>query len=131
MFDRKIPLIAAVLAAGALFAGSAQASRVHWSVSVNAPAVTTVVSNGRVYYPPVPAPVYYPAAPAPVYYPPAPVYYPPTPVVVYRPGPPAYGVSWDAPYGHRHHHRHGEWRDHHRDEYGDRYHDRGRWDHRR
>lgn len=131
MFDRKIPLVAVALMAGALFTGSAQASRVNWSVSINAPAVTTVVSSGHVYRSePVyyaPAPVYY--APAPVYYQPPPVYYQPQPVVVYRPR-----------HGRGHHHRHDGWRGHrddgHRDEYGDRRHgdrwdDRGRWDGRR
>ena len=114
MSDRKIPLIAAIVAAGALFASAAEArSHVDWAISVNAPGVSTVVSDGYVRSSPVyyqPAPVYY--QPAPVVYRPAPVYYNPPPVVVYRQGP-----AWG--YGHHHHHgwrndgwdRRGEWRD--------------------
>lgn len=90
-------LMAATLAAGALFAGSAQASHVNWSVSIAAPVVSTVVSNGR-YYGPPPAQVYY--SPAPVYYPPAPVYSEPQPVVYY-PQAPVYvqAPEWRPPHG--------------------------------
>jgi hypothetical protein len=110
MFRFKAPLIAVILSAGALFAGSAQASSIHWSVNVGVP----VVVAPRVY---APAPVYY--QPAPVYYQPAPVYYQPPPVVVYQPQ--VTHPGWQHPH-HRHHHE----RHQYRDEYGDR-HQRGRW----
>lgn len=136
MFDRKTPFVAALLVAGALFAGSAQASRVNWSVSVNLPPVTTVVSNGSHYHP---QPVYYP--PAPVYVQPAPVYYQPPPVVVHRPPVVVYRPEPEIVGGrfvvdHRWHHRdRREWREErrhrhehrreYRDEYGDRWDSRG------
>jgi hypothetical protein len=112
MSDRKIPLIAAIVAAGALFTGSAHAgSHVNWSVSVNAPAVTTTVSNARGYYAEPagyyqPAPVYYQRAP--VYYQPAPVYHHPPAIAGFRHGP-AWGYRAD--HRHHHHHRHDGWRD--------------------
>jgi hypothetical protein len=99
----------ALVAIGALWAGTANAGDVRWSVGVNLP-VPVVVG----------APVYY--EPAPVYAPP-PVYYRPAPRVVYAPRyyQPSYGryygpreVRWD-----RHDHR-GWDRDHGRN---DRWHD--------
>lgn len=134
MFNRK-SAFAALVALGALTAGSAHAGNVQWSVSVNLPPVGTVVSNVPVYH--APAPVYH--APAPVYHVPAPVYHAPAPVVVYRPVPvaaPVYGAPhWKQHHRHhRHHHQHGrgDRRDYHdrdgrhggydrHDEYGDRY----------
>ncbi len=71
---------ASVLAAGAAHAGS----NVYWSIGLNAPAVSTVISNSPGYY--APAPVY--AYPPPVVYTPAPrVYYPQPQVVYERPAP--------------------------------------------
>jgi len=103
MFERKSPVIVALALAGGLFAGTAHAGRVNWSVNINVP--------GPVYY--EPAPVYYAPPPTVYYAPPPPVYYRPRPVVVYppavvyRPGPAIVGGSWE-----RHHHRHerNEWR---------------------
>jgi len=88
-FNARTMTIAGALAA--LFAGSAHAGAVAWSVGIHAPiapgvAVGTVISKGAVVPVIAPAPVY---APPPVYVP-APVYAP-VPVVapvVY--GPPVY-----------------------------------------
>ena len=119
MFERKSPVIVALALAGGLFAGTAHAGRVNWSVNNNVPGP---VYAEPVYYAP-PPPVYY-APPPPVYYaPPPPVYYRPRPVVVYppavvyRPGAAIVGGSWE-----RHRHGHGHGRGHWRG--GDR-HDRG------
>jgi len=69
-------------------ATSAQAGgHVSWSVGINVPAVTTVVSSGPMY---APAPVVY--EPAPVYVEEPVVYAPPPPRVVYRPVPVVYGA---------------------------------------
>ena len=131
------PLILALAATATLLcAGAAQAGGVQWSIGINVPAVTTVISNAPVYYraPPQvvyqqPAPVYY-EEPAPVYYEPpqvvyrpVPRYYAPAPVVYVRPVPvfyPRHHEQWEQ--------RDREWeRDgrkwHHRqhDEYGNRF----------
>lgn len=118
MFNRK-SAFAALIALGALAAGSAHAGNVQWSVSVNLPV---------------------PVVGVPVYHAPAPVYHAPAPVVVYRPVPPAV-VYHPVPVvdhrgrGHRgwdHHHRHHHGRHHdHRDGWGDRDRDDdrgGRWE---
>ncbi|MET0351370.1 MAG: hypothetical protein ABW067_16375, partial [Rhizobacter sp.] len=104
MFERKSPVIVALALAGGLFAGSAHAGRVSWSVNINVPG--PVYAEPAYYAPP---PVYY-APPPPVYYaPPPPVYYRPRPVVVYPPavvyrqGPAIVGGSWER-------HRHGDGR---------------------
>lgn len=109
MFNRK-SAFAALIALGALAAGSAHAGNVQWSVSVNLPPVGTVISSAPVYH--VPAPVYH--VPAPVYHAPAPVpvvvYRPaPPPVVVYRPVPVVDDRGWGHrhPHHRRHHHGHG------------------------
>lgn len=114
-------LAVAVLGLGA---GLAQAGGVNWSIGINLPPVSTVISNDpyphRPYY--GAAPVY---APPPVVYRPAPVYYVPPPVV-YRPAPvavvPGYVVDrrW-AP-----HHR--EWRHHRGHDRGHRWHGHDRRD---
>lgn len=126
MSNRKTLFVGALALAGAFFTAGAQAGNVQWSVGVNLPPVTTVVSNGPVYA----APVYAP----PVVYEPAPVYVEPAPVVVYRPRPvyrpypvvyrpypvyrPAPVVVVPAPYhgGYYHggYHGHGWHGDHHR-----------------
>jgi hypothetical protein len=115
MFNRK-SAFAALIALGALAAGSAHAGNVQWSVSVNLPV------------PVVGVPVYH--APAPVYHAPAPVvvYRPaPPPVVVYRPVPVVDYRGWDRRHHHRHHHhgRHHDRRHDHRDGWGEH---RGRGD---
>jgi len=74
-------------------ATSAQAhSNVSWSVGINVPAVTTVVSSGPMY---APAPVVY--APPPVFVEEPVVYAPPPPRVVYRPVPVVYGYGGYGP----------------------------------
>ena len=114
----KSVVLAFVTAAAAIGSTSAHAGGVSWSVGVNAPGVSTVVTNGPGYYRPgyrhgygrvyAPAPVY---VPTPVYrVPPRVAYYPPP--VVYRPAPvvyPRYYPGW------RHDRRH--W-DGHRDYHG-------------
>ncbi|HEY0821265.1 MAG TPA: hypothetical protein VGD46_20970 [Rhizobacter sp.] len=111
MFNRK-SAFAALIALGALAAGSAHAGNVQWSVSVNLPVPVVGVP---VYH--APAPVYH--APAPVYHAPAPVVvYRPAPVVVYRPVPVVGHRGWDRHHHHRHHH-HGRHHDR-RDGWGDR-----------
>jgi len=101
-------------------ATSAQAgSHVSWSVGINVPAVTTVVSSGPMY---APAPVVY--APEPVYVEEPVVYAPPPPRVVYRPVPVVYGggyyrTGWHNGWREREWHER-EWHEHHD-------HDRG-WD---
>lgn len=115
MFNRKTAF-AALIALGAMFAGSAHAGNVQWSVSVNLPPVGTVVSNAPVFH--APAPGYY--VPAPVYHAPAPVvvYRPaPPPVVVYRPVPVVYGDWHGWKHRDRHHHEHRGWRDDRRDDH--------------
>ena len=83
MLNRKTSFIAALALVGAsVAAGSAQAANVQWSVGINLPPVTTVVSGGPVYGQPVYVEPAY--APAPVYVQPAPVVVYPAPVV-YRP----------------------------------------------
>ena len=79
MLNRKTPFIAALALLGALSTAGAHAANVQWSIGVNLPPVTTVVSSGPVYA----EPVYV----QPAYYEPAPVYVQPAPVVVYRPRP--------------------------------------------
>lgn len=118
------PFAFIVAALGCAFAtGAARAGDVYWSVGINVPAVSTVVSNAPVYAAPaplyVPAPVY--VVPPPVVVQPAPVYV--APPVVYRPERTVVYVT--QPYRHhgrRHWHRH----DRHRDEYGIPYRE-GRW----
>lgn len=90
----KTVLIGILAAAGfGLSTTAAQAGGVHWSIGVNLPPVSTVISSGPAYGPaPVYAapPVYYAPPPVvyapPVYVRPAPRYYvpAPAPVVVYR-----------------------------------------------
>ena len=127
-----------------LSAMAAQAGNVQWSIGINLPLASTVISDGPYYpyqgaaypgyatypsapyyAPPVavypPAPIYY--APPRAVYRPAPIYYAP-PRAVYRPAPiyynhphPAYGQGpgWSGPSrGYRDGHRDGHW-DHHRD----------------
>ena len=104
----KSLVLAAVTAASALGAGSAQAG-VSWSIGINTPMVGTVVAGGpgyadygpgygygRVY---APVPVYRVVAPPVAYYP-APVYYQPVPVVY-----PRYYPAWR--------HGHGRWDGYH------------------
>jgi hypothetical protein len=86
MFNRK-SAFAALIALGALAAGSAHAGNVQWSVSVNLPVPVYHVPP-PVYMEPAPVVVYRPAPPPPrvVYrpvpvYAPAPVVYAPVPVV--------------------------------------------------
>ncbi len=125
MFNRK-SAFAALIALGALAAGSAHAGNVQWSVSVNLPV---------------------PVVGVPVYHAPAPVYHAPAPVVVYRPVPPAVVYhpvpvvdhrgrghrGWDHRHPHHHRHHHGRHHDHHdhRGGWGDRDRDDdrgGRWE---
>ncbi len=87
-------VLALAASAAVLFAGTAQAGGVHWSIGINLPPIATVVSNAPGYYG-EPAAVYYPApaavyapAPAVIYRSAPPVYVPP--VVVYRAPPPYY-----------------------------------------
>lgn len=125
-------LLAAAAAATLFTATAAHASRVHWSVGIDLPPVTTVVSNGGGYYPgsayygasSYRAPTYYPEPvyyPAPAYYP-APVYYAPRPRVWVAPPLPRYVAPWRGhghghAQGHGHGHRghdkrhHGSWSD--------------------
>ena len=137
MLNRKTPFIAALALLGALSTAGAHAANVQWSIGVNLPPVTTVVSSGPVYGQPVYAePVYVqPAyAPAPVYVQPAPVVvYRPRPVyrpypVIYRPYPVYHGYPVGRPvpvvmpgrggyYDHRDHHDHDGYRDDHRDDH--------------
>jgi hypothetical protein len=120
MFNRKSSIAAALLAVGTVFAGTAQASNVQWSIGINLPPVATVIASEPVYHA---APTYY--APAPVYVQPAPVVvYRPAPRVVYRPEPvyaPRYyapavvRAGWAVPSrGHGHGHGHGRGHDHDR-----------------
>ena len=130
---KKQWMVALVAAAGGLSAGTAHAGNVFWSIGIQAPPVTSVISNGPVYQPYYqapqvyyqPAPVYY--QPPPVYYQPAPVYYQPQPVyiappVVYRPAPvvvysPPVSYAPQVVYGGwGGGHHHGNWG--RRDEYG-------------
>lgn len=108
---RKL-LAGGLLVAGLGAASLAQArSDVYFSLGVNAPGVSTVISNVPVYHG---APVYYgqPVVVAPRYY-----HYGP-PKVVY--GPPAYGYyhkpyrHWGHKHGYRHHDGHGPYRGQHR-----------------
>lgn len=131
MFNRKSArrAFAALIALGAMAAGSAHAGSAQWSVSVNLPFPPVPVVH-------VPAPVYHPPMPVPA---PVVVYRPaPPPVVVYRPVPVADYRGWDHRHHHHHryhrhhghHHRHDH-RDDHRDWRGDRGHDDdrgGRWE---
>lgn len=99
--------IAATALVGAVAAPSANASNVHWNVSIGLPGL--VVGGGPGYGYVAPAPVYYP--PAPVYVaPPAPAYYPAP--VVYRapvvyPYPRVYAPYYRPVYygGYRYYHR--------------------------
>ena len=118
---KRMRILLLTAASALLGSGAAQAGNVYWSIGIQAPPITTVVSNGPayrapVYAPPVYAPVYAPVY-GPVY---APVYTPP-PRVVYRPVPVVYRPV-PVYRGHRHEHR--DWRshEHRRDD---------RWDHRR
>jgi hypothetical protein len=75
-------ILAVLVSSAGLWAGTAHAGNVSWSVGINAPGIGTVISNVAAY----PVPIY---VPAPVYssgYVPgyAPVY---APVQVYVPGP--------------------------------------------
>lgn len=100
MTSAKSSVIAALALAGGMFAASAHAGGVSWSVNIGIPAPVYYAPPPVVYAPP--PPVYY--EPAPVYYAPPPRvrYYRPRPVavygpppVVYRHGPPAIvGGSW-------------------------------------
>ncbi|HZE91695.1 MAG TPA: hypothetical protein VE029_08350 [Rhizobacter sp.] len=134
MLNFKTSIAAAVVSVGALCAGTAHASNVQWSVGINLPAVTTVVSSDAYYD--YAAPAYY--APAPVYLP-RPVYQQPAPVVIYRPEPvyvPPQVIRsvWMPPgFGYRHGYRgrdhdHDRWDDR-RDWRGDERHDGHRDDH--
>src|SRR6187549_176423 len=89
MLNRKTPFVAALALVGALATAGAHAANVQWSIGVNLPPVTTVVSSGPVYSQPAYSqPVYAePVYVQPAYYAPAPVYVQPAPVVVYRPRP--------------------------------------------
>jgi hypothetical protein len=95
-------LMASFAAAAALFAGTAHADRIYWSVGINSPVVGTVISNAPVYVQP---PVVY-APPPQVFYQPAPVYHAPPrvvyqpPQVVYQPQVMVYGRGG---WGHHHH----------------------------
>jgi hypothetical protein len=117
MLNRKVSIAAGLLALGSVFAGTAHAADVHWSIGINLPVVGTVVSNAPVYH--GQRPVYMPA-PAPV------VVYQPAPRVVYRPVPvyapkPVRG-GWGRDHG-----RHDRYdRDDRRGDRGDRD-DRGDW----
>jgi hypothetical protein len=128
MNNLKNSFAAALVAIGALWAGTANAGDVNWSVGVNLPVPVIVAGGG--YYPPV-------YAPRPVHVVPA------YPVGYYRPynrGHVHYthpGVRYDRGYG-RHDHGHyghgrGPDRDHDRGhrghDRGDRGHDRGDRDH--
>lgn len=132
MFNRKASIAAALLALGTVFAGSAHATDMQWSVGISLPQVETVISSAPVRYHTT-QPVY---MPAPVFVQPAPmVVYRPAPVVVYRPvpvepvryyGPGVIRSGWVVPArGHRHdrHDRRDDRRDdrhdRHHDEYGD------------
>lgn len=109
-------------------AGAAQAGGVQWSIGVNLPPVTTVISGGPAYPAYYPAPVYAPPprvvyAPPPVVYVPPPVvlrpvprYVVPAPVVVY----PGWGGHRGGYYGGYHGGYHGEHRHGGRDGYRDR-----------
>jgi hypothetical protein len=124
-------ILALASTAAVLTAGTAHAGGVTWTIGINAPGVTTVVSSGPVYHR---APVYVPApvvyAPAPTYLPPPAAFGPPqvsypvphgvygpvprhvvqAPVVVVRPVPVVYErVPQWAPPGHRHEGRR-DWR---------------------
>lgn len=92
----KRPLViiaAAIGAAAALAAGTAEAAPVSWSIGVNLPPVATYVSGGPAYA--APAPVY--RAPRRVWVEPAPVYAP-APNVYYRePYPVSYAPEYVYP----------------------------------
>ena len=119
------PILAATLAAAALFGTTAAQAGTHWSIGISVPVAGVVVSDGPRYYAPEPAPVYY--APAPVYYAPAPryierdVYYAPPPRVVYETS--YRDRRWegrdDRRWEHERHERHERWEDR-RDDYGPR-----------
>lgn len=115
----KSAVLALATTAAALCAAPAHAGGVSWSIGINTPPVSTVISNGSGYYGHgyrggygrgygpgygrvyAPAPVYH--APAPVYrVPPRVAYYPPA--VVYRPVPvvyPRYYPGWRHGHGRR------------------------------
>lgn len=113
------------VAAIGLSAGMANAGGVNWSIGINLPPVSTVISNDsyhRPYYGPAPVYVAPPVVyqPAPVYHAPPPVYYRPVPIAVA----PTYIVErrYAPPRHDWHHHR-----DHYRGDghgYG---HGHGRW----
>ena len=128
-------LLALAVPLALLGSGAAHAGNVQWSIGINVPAITTVISNGPVFRaPPVvyqaPAPVYY-EEPAPVYYEeapqivyrPVPRYYAPAPVVYVRPVPIAYPrvrPEWDRrDRGWDRDER--KWHHRHHDEYGNRF----------
>ncbi len=149
----KKPLIAALATAATLAAGAAHAGgNVQWSVGVDLPNVSTVISNFPV--PPLPrvvvrqapvvyerAPVIYERAPvmyeqAPVVYEQAPMVYEPAPrvvyqrpvvvyqqpAVVYRPVPVVYERNWDRD-GDGIPNRHDRYDNRRHGAYGDRDHD--------
>lgn len=104
-------LMASCVAAAALFAGTAHADRVYWSIGINSPGVGTVFSNAPVYVQP---PVVY-APPPQVFYQPAPIYHAPPrvvyqpPQVVYQPPVVVYGQGrWEHRKHRKHHRHHGE-----------------------
>ena len=84
--------IAATALVGTLAAPSANASNVHWNVSIGLPGI--VLGGGPGYGYVAPAPVY--VRPAPVYVAPPPVYYPPAPIVYAAPV--VYPRVYAAPY---------------------------------
>ena len=53
MLNRKTPFVAALALVGVLATAGAHAANVQWSIGVNLPPVTTVVSGGPVYSQPV------------------------------------------------------------------------------
>jgi hypothetical protein len=103
--------IAATALVGAVAAPSANASNVHWNVSIGLPGLVVGGGPGYGYVAPAPvyvrpAPVYvapaYVAPPPPVYVAPAPVVYR-APVVYARPYVPYYRPVYHA--GYRYYHR--------------------------
>jgi hypothetical protein len=124
----KNAFAAALVAVGALCAGSAQASDVRWSVGVHLPLPVPVVVAPAYYPPPVYAPRHVHAYPAPRMYYPAPVRYDPP---SYHHGRVVHGGRWDrdrwdgrhGSHGGNHQGHRGHDRDHDRDDH--RGHDRG------